>query len=387
MRIYLDNAATSWPKPEAVYAAVDSYQRELGAPAARSGYADASEVTQAVARARLELSRLLGVGALSHVIFTANGTDALNLGIQGTLRAGDHVVTTVVEHNSVLRPLTELAGSRGITVSRVGCSGAGVVDPDDVRRAVTPRTRLIVVSHASNVTGALQPIAQIGQIARELGVLFLVDAAQTAGHVPLDMSQLEIDMLATPGHKGLLGPSGTGLLCLRPGMEHHLRSLRQGGTGTQSDQDRQPDTLPEKYEAGSLNVPGILGLGAAAKHLRELGLARVREHSLQLNARFLAGLSDFTGLRLYGPETADARVGLFSVGLEGYDPQELAAALDSAHRIQCRAGLHCAPLMHAALGTAAGGGTVRFSHGWFNTTDDVDRALAALAEIAAAVSL
>jgi cysteine desulfurase / selenocysteine lyase len=382
-RIYLDNAATSWPKPDSVYAAVDGYLRENGAPAGRSGYAEAAEASRIVETARRDLARLLGVRQPERLVFTFNGTDALNLAIHGFVRSGDHVVATVVEHNSTLRPLRTLEERNDIAVSRVPCDSHGVVSPDDIRKALTEKTRLVVVSRASNVTGAIQPIEEIREIVHSHGARLLVDEAQSIGHLPLDLDASGVDMAATAGHKGLLGPLGTGLLYLRPGMESEVACQRQGGTGTRSEEDRQPDQLPNKFESGNLNVPGIAGLGAAATHLFKKTISAVREHDLVLTTRMLAGFESTRGVTVFGPPNASDRAGLVSIRIEGYDPQEVAAALDAVHRIQVRPGLHCAPLMHAALGTIEAGGTVRFSFGQFNTEQDVDEAVAAVAELAA----
>src|SRR6267142_3266434 len=270
-RLYLDNAATSWPKPEAVYRAVDDYQRRLGAPAGRGSYAEAAETERIVVSCRKKVGALMGATDPSRIVFTQNGTDSLNLALHGLLRPNDHVVTTVCEHNSVLRPLRFLAEHRGVTTTYVTCDGQGYVDPDAIRQAITPKTRLIAMIHASNVTGAIQPAEAIGRIAGERGVFYLLDAAQSLGHLPINVASLGCHMLAAPGHKGLLGPLGTGVLYLAPGIEQHLLPLRQGGTGTQSDEDRQPDTLPHRYEAGNLNVPGIVGLEAGVSHVAELG--------------------------------------------------------------------------------------------------------------------
>jgi cysteine desulfurase / selenocysteine lyase len=381
-RIYLDNAATSWPKPDAVYDAVSRYLRECGAPAGRSVYSEAHQANQAVTAARASLAKFLGADDPKRVIFTLNGTEALNLAIHGLLDEGDHVVTTVVEHNSVLRPLRELEMHRGVKVDRVASNGRGFVDPGDIRKAMTSKTKLVVVTHASNVTGTIQRVADIAQIAHDRGALVLVDAAQTLGYLPIQVGELGIDLLAAPGHKGLLGPLGTGVLYIRAGLEQQVRTLREGGTGTQSDDDRQPQTLPHKYEAGSVNVPGIVGLGAGIDFLRLQG-NKLRDHHQQLTDRLVAGLIDIDGVKVYGPAEAADRVGVVSVTIDGYDPQEVAATLDGAHRVQVRAGFHCAPLLHAALGTLDLGGAVRFSIGVFNTEADIDAAIAAVAEVAA----
>jgi cysteine desulfurase/selenocysteine lyase len=385
-RIYLDNAATSWPKPEAVYRAVDRYQRLLGAPAGRSGYAEAIAVSQEVDAARARVARFVGLDQPRQLIFTANGTDSLNLAIHGLLRQGHHVVTTAIEHNSVLRPLEHLAADGRITVTQVSCDGHGIVDPDEVRRAVRGNTRLVAISHASNVTGAIQPIAEIARVAREAGALTLCDAAQSLGHLPLDVSEMGIDLLAAAGHKGLLGPLGTGVLAIGPRAIEHLDSVRQGGTGTESQLTAQPNELPAKFESGNLNVPGILGLGAGVAFLEERGLDALEREGRRLTARLLTAFSSIEGLRVLGPPQAQSRVPLVSIVLEGYDPQEVALSLDAIHRIQVRAGLHCAPAMHASLGTIASGGTVRFSLGPFTTDSDIDAAVEAMAEMAASAS-
>jgi cysteine desulfurase family protein len=375
----LDNAATSWPKPHAVYDAVDRYQRELGAPAGRSAYAEAAEVERVVGSCRKKIARLIGAADPSRIVFTQNGTDALNLALHGLLRPGDHVVTTVCEHNSVLRPLSFLA-ERGVAATHVQCDSHGYVDPDAIDRAITPKTRLIALIHASNVTGAVQPAEAIGKVAADHGIFFLLDAAQSLGYVPIDVAILGCHLLAAPGHKGLLGPLGTGILYVAPRIERQLVPLRQGGTGTRSDEDRQPDSLPDRYESGNLNVPGIVGLEAGVSHLLELGEAHILAHGRMLVQRLLAGLTGLPGLRLYGPPSGDDRVGVVSLNVKGFDPQELAAVLDAQWRIQTRAGLHCAPRMHAALGTSPSG-TLRLSIGHFTTQEEIDAVIAAFTEI------
>jgi cysteine desulfurase / selenocysteine lyase len=383
-RIYLDNAATSWPKPESVYTATDHYQRQLGAPSARSAYREANEADRLMEQTRRGLADLIGVQQSHCVLFTSNGTDSLNQALHGLLRPGDHVVTSVVEHNSVLRPLRYLEQTRDVRVTRVGCDGRGIIDPDDVQSAIQPTTRLIALIHASNVTGALQPVEAVGRIAKQREILLLVDAAQSLGHVPVDVRALGVDLLAAPGHKALLGPLGTGLLYVAPGVERHLSPLRQGGTGTQSEQDVQPDSLPDRYESGNHNLPGIIGLGAGLAYLQQHGIDALRRHEQMLTAKLLAGLRELTGVTVYGPSELEQRVGVVGITVDGWEPQALATALDTAFRVQVRAGLQCAPLMHRALGTASRGGTIRFSLGPMNTTEHIDAAVQAIAELAAA---
>ncbi len=382
MRIYLDNAATSWPKPLKVYDAVDRYQREVGAANGRGHSRAAEEVMRLVARTRWEVSDLLCMDEPKRVIFTNSGTDSLNTAILGLVRPGDHVVTTVCEHNSVLRPLRYLSDEANVAITYVACDGEGFVSPDDVRRALKPNTRLVAVVHGSNVTGAIQPIAEIGRIAREHGAYYLVDAAQTLGEVPITMADCHADLIAAPGHKGLLGPLGTGLLCLSKRVANKMRPLRFGGTGTSSEDDRQPADFPHKYEAGNLNVPGLVGLAAAVDFLRERGVASLEQHHQQLAARLIEGLENISGVRIYGPRNAKSRTSVVSFTVAGYDPQELAAVLEMSTGVESRAGMHCAPRMHAALGTLSGG-TIRLSPGWATTPEEIDFALVAIAQAAA----
>jgi selenocysteine lyase/cysteine desulfurase len=277
--------------------------------------------------------------------------------------------------------LRALQDELGIQVTQVPCDEAGRVSADDVCRAVRVDTRLVAMLHASNVTGATQPVAEVGKFCRERSVLFLIDAAQSIGHLPVSVDELQADLLVAPGHKGLLGPLGTGLLYIRPGVETQLRPVRQGGTGSNSESDLQPDLLPDKYETGNLNVAGIAGLAAGIQWLEERGIAAIREHEQTLTERLRSGLRQIDRVALYGPSNPADSVGVVSITIEGYDPQEAAALLDSAFRVQVRAGLHCAPQIHKAIGTLDRGGTVRFSVGPFNTADDIDAAVNAVKEI------
>lgn len=383
-RIYLDNAATSWPKPAEVYDAVDRWQRENGAPAGRGAYDSAAATDKLVLDARRAVAQLLGASEPNRIVFTLNGTDALHLAIQGLVKPGDHVVTTVVEHNSVLRPLRQLADGRGVAIAHVGCDAEGIVSAEKVIAALNSKTKFVVVAHASNVTGALQPIAEIGTELQKRGVTFVVDAAQTLGEIPLSVDDLRCDVLAAPGHKGLLGPLGTGVLYVRPGVEERMLSIRTGGTGTESSSLKPPTQMPVKFEAGNLNVPGIVGLGAGVRWLAQRGVAAVREQAIRQTERLLGGLVGLKGVRIVGPATAQKRVGVVSVIVEGYDPQEAAAVLATSYGIETRAGLHCAPLMHKALGTAEAGGTLRLSLGPLTTDAEIDAALGAVRDLDAA---
>jgi cysteine desulfurase family protein len=380
-RIYLDNAATSFPKPPEVMDAVGRALRDEGAAEGRSATRAALRVHDVVARCRERAARLLGARSPERIVFTFNGTDSLNLALHGLLRPGDHVVTSAVEHNSVLRPLRGLR-DRGVEVSYVRADTEGRVDPNDIKRELRKDTRLVALVHVSNVTGTIQPIDQVGEMARAAGALFLVDAAQSAGHLPIDLSRSPIDLLAAPGHKGFLGPLGTGVLYVAPGVEDQLQSVRQGGTGSNSEDDHQPARLPDKYECGNHNVPGLFGLEASLAWIEERTLPQLRRHEQALIEQLVAVVAPIKGLRIYGPRSPDERSGVVSITLDGFEPQELAGILDGEFGIETRAGLHCAPGMHRCLGTFDGGGTLRMSVGPFTTAAEIEAAGDALRAVA-----
>lgn len=379
--VYMDNAATSWPKPPAVMDAMASYQENIGASAGRGGYRRAVEASRLIFDAREAVARLFGVADSRRVIFTLNCTEALNIALWGWLNEGDHVVTTSMEHNSVARPLNHLKRDRGVEVTYVPCSAEGLVDPDDVARAITPRTRLAAVIHASNVCGAVNDVAAVGAACRERGVPFLVDAAQSAGAVPISVEEMNIDFLAFPGHKGLMGPLGTGVLYVGPNVKP--RPLYQGGTGTHSELTFQPDHLPDLYEAGSHNALGLAGLKAACEFAAEVTPAAVGANKARLAERFAAAADEIPGVKYYGPRDFKRHAGVCSVQVEGMDPALVGHALDVEYGIMVRTGLHCSPLAHTTLGTVDAG-TVRFSFGFYNDEDQVDYAARALAEVARA---
>ena len=379
MRCYLDNAATSWPKPDAVLTAMDRYHRELGVAAGRGATRAASEVDATIARCRLRAARLFNAESSDRIIFTFNGTDSLNMAIHGVLKSGDHIVASTLEHNSVLRPLSELRRRIGIETTFIEPEANGRVEPTKFRDALRPSTKLIALLHASNVTGVVQPIDDVGAIARQAGVLMLVDAAQTAAHLPIDVRNSPIDLLACPGHKGLLGPLGTGLLYLRPGIEQDVSSLRQGGTGSLSEDDHQPERLPDKYESGNHNAPGLFGLEAALEWLEQQNVSALRLHESALRRRLIDALGGVSSVRLFAADLPDEFVvGVLNFVIDGFDPQEVAAILDHDFQIQVRSGLHCAPGAHRHQGTLSDGGTVRASVGPSTTNDDVDHLAAAL---------
>lgn len=392
-RLYLDNAATSFPKPKEVLEAMIHYATAIGASAGRGAYAEAQASGQVIRTCRERLNTLFNGENPNHFVFTLNCTDALNLAIHGLLRPGGtkvHAITTWMDHNSVLRPFHALQEAgvidfTAVPVDPVTC----VADPDDIRKAIRPDTRLIAVVHGSNVTGSLQHIREIGRIARERQIPFLVDAAQSAGHVPIDVQADGIDMLAFPGHKGLLGPLGTGALYIRPGLEKQLAPVRQGGTGSVSEWAIQPNFMPDKYEAGSHNAIGIAGLSAGLGWLLKKTVAAVHEHDRALCKFFMENVENVDGLRYFGPQGIKDRVGVFSVRIRDIEPMALANRLEQEFGILTRPGLHCAPLAHQTLGTSphcdpppAVAGTTRLSFGPFVELMDVKYAADALSTIA-----
>jgi cysteine desulfurase family protein len=379
--IYLDNAATSFPKPEPVYRALDQFARQSLANPGRAGHKMALAAERALDDARHLLNVLLHGEAPERFVFTLNCTDALNMAFKGVLQEGDHVVTTDLEHNSVSRPLRKMELDGRITLTRIRADGGGTIDPNDVRRAITPRTRLVALTHASNVLGTVQPVAEVGAIVRARGLLFLVDAAQTAGMVPIDVQAMHIDLLAFPGHKSLLGPTGTGALYVGPRAE--VRAWREGGTGGDSSSETQPREFPYFLEGGTPNVLGVAGLGAGITWVQEHGLERTRLHEVALCERLRRRLEELDGFEVFGHRDVTKRVGTLSFRCDALPAAELGGVLDQAFDIAIRPGLHCAPYIHRSLGTHPDG-TVRVSPGPFNTEADIDTLAKALAEIVGA---
>ncbi len=378
--IYLDNAASGWPKPPQVLQAMTHYMQQVGANPGRSGHRLAVEAARIVYHAREQVATLLGVDDPLRIVFGSNATEALNLALAGILRPGDHVITSSVEHNSVMRPLRALE-RQGVAVSVVHCSPQGVLDPQAIEAEVRPTTRLIALTHASNVVGTLLPIAEVGSIARRYDLLFLVDAAQTAGAYPLDVEAEAIDLLAFTGHKALLGPQGTGGLYIGPRVSlDELRPLLRGGTGSRSEEEVQPHFLPDRYESGTLNGVGLAGLAAGVEFLLEAGVARVRSHELSLTRRLLEGLARIPRVQVYGTRNAGRQVATVSFNVQGMEPSEVGLRLDEEFEIMCRVGLHCSPGAHRTIGTYPNG-TVRWSLSYLNTEAQVDEALNALETI------
>ncbi len=382
-RIYLDNAATSFPKPTTVYDAVDQYQRNVGAPIGRGAYQSAVDLSRTVAETRHQIAQMLGDHDARRVVFTSGGTESLNLAIHGVLRDGDHVVTTDAEHNSVLRPLHWLAKKRGVRVSHVRCDPHGRVDVEEVARAVQADTRLVAITHASNVTGAINDIVRLGELLRGKGTLLLVDAAQTLGSHNIDAVSWGIDLVAAPAHKCLLGPLGLGLLYLSERAAAQIEPLLQGGTGSESESEEQPTELPDRLESGNHNAPGIVGLAAALRWRNEAGSKEAISTASILAGELAGGLRAIDGVQvIHGPRSEAAPV--VSICVEGVDPEIIGAILDSEFGISVRTGYLCAARIHRALGTDLGG-VIRFSVGPFNNPAEIETTIAAASEIVANV--
>jgi len=386
-RIYMDNSATSFPKPEAVAEAMARFAAECGASAGRGAYAEARACGEILAACRERIAELIGAEGPECIVFALNGSAALNLVIRGLLNTAGavHAIATAMDHNSVLRPYNALAAQTGLRGEFIACDGrTGLVDPDDVRKAIRPDTKLIAAVHASNVTGTLQPIAEIAAIAREAGAPVLVDAAQSAGHLPIDVQQWGADYVAFPGHKGLLGPLGTGALYIRPGAEKALHTMHEGGTGTVSEVAIHPESMPDKFEVGSHNAVGLAGLCEGVRYILDRGVDDIHAHGRALTERFLVATENVEGLTVYGPDRSELqhRTSVFSVRVAGRSPYDLAAALEQRWGILTRPGVHCAPLAHKTIGTHPEG-TTRLSFGPFTTADQVDCASAALSRLAA----
>ncbi len=378
--IYLDNPATSWPKPPQVKEAMNRFMDEIGANPGRSGHSLSIEAARIIYEAREALSVLFHVKDSSRIVFTLNATESINLALKGLLKPKDHVITSSMEHNSVMRPLRHLE-KMGVELSVVPCSAEGMLDPMEVERKIRSNTRMIVLNHASNVTGTLLPIREVGKIAREYDLLFLVDAAQTAGAYPLDIEEDGVDLLAFTGHKSLYGPQGTGGLVIGENVNFQdLTPLKQGGTGSRSEFEEQPDFLPDRYESGTPNTVGIAGLLAGVQFVLKKGVERIRQHEMELVEKLIRGLREIDQIKLYGPHRQEDRIATISFNFTHLSPSEGAYRLEKEFGILCRPGLHCAPSAHHTLGTFPNG-TIRFGLSVFNTEADIEAAIQAIAQI------
>ena len=377
--IYLDNAATSGKKPETVYKAVDHALRECSGNPGRSGHAVSLAAGQIVADTRLLCAQFFGAASADEISFAVNATEALNTAIYGVVRPGAHIITSSLEHNSVSRPLEHLR-SLGCEITILPASVDSGVDPAEVRKALRPDTALIAMTHISNVTGTVNDISSIGAIAREADVPFLVDAAQSAGTRSIDVRLENIDMLAFPGHKSLLGPQGTGGLYVRTGLS--IQPLKRGGTGSFSEMPEQPERMPDRLESGTLNVPGLAGLGEGIRFIRETGLDKIEKKEAALRTRLYEGLSTIPGVKLFSPAKGFAAGSVLSFTMENMESAEAATILDSAFGIAVRSGLHCAPYTHRLLGTIGTGGTIRVSPNLYNEEAEIDAFLDAISALA-----
>jgi cysteine desulfurase family protein len=377
--IYLDNGATSFPKPEEVYEYMDRFYRNFGVNPGRSGYDLCLEAGAVVEETRKRLTRFFNGKDPNRLCFSYNSTDALNLIIFGLLKRGDHAITTTLEHNSVLRPLYHLWKYEGVEVDYIPFDSRGFLNPDDFPKRFKSNTRLVVVNHASNVIGTVQPIREIGRSCRNRGIPLAIDASQTAGKIPIDLEEMGVDIVAFTGHKSLLGPTGIGGLYVREGVE--IRHTRAGGTGVRSAQRTHLDEYPYRLEYGTPNTIGIAGLKAGLIWIEKRGLDSIQEHEMKLTAKLRDGLKKIDGVVLYLQEDLAGHISILLFNVDGLDASDTATMLDVDHNIACRSGLHCAPLVHEQLGTDKIHGAVRFGIGPFNTEEQIETALQAVREI------
>jgi len=377
--IYFDNAATSWPKPPEVHAAMQKYLKKIGANPGRSGHRLSVEAARIIFDTREKLVQLFNVDDPLQIVMTKNATEALNIAILGLLKPGDHVITSSMEHNSAMRPLRAME-HRGVNLTVITCDQDGLIDPVKVSAAIQENTKAIFVTHASNVTGTVMPVADIGRIARKHALVFCVDAAQTAGCCPIDVKEMNIDLLAFTGHKSLFGPSGTGGLYIREGLEKRIEPLCVGGTGSRSESEEQPDFMPDRYEAGTPNTVGIAGLQAGVDFVLSEGVDQINSREEELVKTFMEGIKGLAGVTLYGQTDTHKRTPVVSFNIAGMDPAAVALELDERFKIMARSGIHCAPSAHKTIGTYPQG-TVRFSFSYFNTQEQIAKAIDAIRKI------
>jgi cysteine desulfurase family protein len=379
MTIYFDNAATTWTKPESVIKGMNDFNNSIGANPGRSGHHKSVEAGNILFSTREILAQLFNIADPLRIAFTSNITHSLNIILFGMLNSGDHLITSSIEHNSVMRPLRELE-KRGVQLTIVKCDKECMIDPQDIRKSIKPNTKLILITHASNVTGTILPIEEIGQIASEHGIPFCIDSAQTAGSAEIDIKKFNIDLLCFTGHKGLFGPMGTGGLYIRNGLEKFIKPLIFGGTGSLSDSENQPDFMPDKYESGTLNVIGIAGLYEGVKFIQDTGMENINSKEISLLKEFIDGISGIKKITLYGTDNLKKRSAISSFNIDGISPSEISLYLDENYGIAARSGLHCAPAAHKTIGSFPTG-TCRLSFSYFNTYEEVGIAVRAIHEI------
>lgn len=375
-RIYLDNACTTFPKPPEVPAAMSDFISNHGVNINRGSYSPAYDMEELVYTTRLWLAELFHYPDCKNVIFTANVTTSLNMVIKGLLKPGDHVLVSSMEHNAVMRPLVQLT-QYGITFDRIPCTTEGELQLDALAELVKPETKAIIMTHGSNVCGTMMPLSEVGAFCHAHGLLFVVDSAQTAGVIPIDMSAMHIDALCFTGHKGLLGPQGIGGFIVTDAVADAMTPLIAGGTGSVSHTEEMPDFLPDKFESGTLNLPGIVGLHASLAYIRTIGLDAIREKEMALTEQFLRGIAAIPGLAIVGKKDTTNRTAVVSITATNQDNAIVAQELEDQYGIMTRVGLHCAPSAHKTLRTFPSG-TIRFSFGHYNTPDDIDTAIKAL---------
>jgi cysteine desulfurase family protein len=377
--IYFDNAATSWPKPNAMIKAMADFNANVGANPGRSGHRLSIQAGRIIFNAREAVASLIGADDPLSIIFTRNATEGINTAIRGLLLKGDHVITTSMEHNSVMRPLRAME-QQGVELTVVKCSAEGDISPEDVSRAIKKNTRMIIMTHASNVTGTIMPVADIAKIAYDNGIIFCVDAAQSAGSIPINVMKDNIDILIFTGHKALYGPQGTGGFYIRKGVEKLMEPLERGGTGSRSEYEEHPDFMPDRFESGTPNTIGIAGLSAGATFVSAIGLETIRKKEIGLSDLFIDGIRSFKGVKIYGNTDPAKRTAVVSFTIDGISPSDISFRLDEQYNIMSRPGLHCAPAAHHTIGTFPEG-TVRFSFGLFTTEEEIGTAIRAIGEI------
>lgn len=378
--IYFDNAATSWPKPDSVIAAMNDFNSNIGSNPGRSGHRKSIESGRILFDTRELLADFFSIPDPLRIVYTSNVTHSLNLAIRGILKSGDHVITTSMEHNSVMRPLRDLENS-GVEVTVIQNTPEGLFHPEQIEKAIKNNTRMIVVTHASNVTGTVMPVAETGKIAAEHGIIFCVDAAQSAGIIDINAPEMHVDLLCFTGHKSLLGPMGTGGIYIRKGLENEVRPVFCGGTGSRSEYELQPDFMPDKFESGTLNVIGIAGLAAGISFINSTGMEVMRNREKELTGMFLHGILNVDGLKVYGPPSDSARTSVVAFNFERINSSDASQIFEEEYGILSRAGLHCAPSAHKTIGSFPGG-TNRFSFSFFNTEKEINTAIDAVRNLA-----
>jgi cysteine desulfurase family protein len=379
-KVYLDNSATTFPKPKTVIETMVDFMSNIGCNPGRGGYGKSLESGRLVYETRELINSFFNGPGNENVIFTQNITSSLNTVIKGMFKEGWHIITTSMEHNSVIRPLRRLEAERGISITVVKCKSDGTLDPEDIKKAITKDTKAVVMTHASNLTGTIMPVYDVGRICRDYGLYFILDSAQTAGILDIDYKDMNLDVLAFTGHKGLMGPQGIGGFLISERADKITSPLIEGGTGSRSHMETQPEILPDKYESGTLNTVGIAGLKAGIEYIESVGLHNIRLHEKRLFDMLLNGLSEIKGMEVFGPCDSSRQVGVLPINIKGMDPAELSFVLDSEYGIMTRTGLHCTPLAHKTIGTYPRG-AVRLSIGYFNSKEDIEYTLEALTKI------